>query len=409
MANVRILRGEPRYTQVTSRSGSPVGCWPRLVMNTATPPPVPLAYCFRRSPLVRSRGVFRRRTLVSELARSMWGLLVLLSAPALPAQGGINPSEASGPLVITVYQDARPVARGTYRVCVGTARDWEAYGMVATDNFGQAQFPNAPANGELRIHVEKSTRSSVMHGATLTYPIGPSRRELTVHLVPGLEVSCPGAPTRSIPEWTDSTGIVGTLQHTGTPIAVSRTLTFFTTTAGGVRALNVRGFASEYRTKQDEGGFSDWRRATQGQGMLSGVTHQITGEDARKTVTLQLRNGNFAVSPMYSVSFDFVDMYFCTLQYRRADHALAPPGVPEGAIGVETVRLQRGVREAFDTTWPSPNEKRPGFGMHLRTAIALGGHAVELTVRRGGITETTTLAPGVRQVFAADLVSARCL
>jgi hypothetical protein len=331
-------------------------------------------------------------------------------APALPAQGGIKPPEGlSGPLVITVQHRNRPVTAGAYRVCVGTARDWQAYGIVATDPQGQAQFPNAPPLGELVIHVEQALRTNVMFGASVTYQSGPGRRQLTVDVTPDNEVRCPGAPRRSMPELNDSTGIVGTLQHTGTPVAVSRTLTFFTTTAGGVRALNVRGFAVEYRTKQDEGVFSDWRRATQGQGTLTGVTHQITGNNGRKSVTLQLRNGRFAVSPMYPVSFDFVEIYFCELQYRRADHALAPAGVAEGAIGLESLRLQMGERKAFDTTWPSPNEKRPGFGMHLRTATNVGDHAVELTVRRLGQIETITLAPGGRQSFQADLVSARCL
>lgn len=370
---------------------------------------MPNADCFRRQPLVTSRGVFRRKTLVSELARRMAGLVFLLSAPALPAQGGFRPPEgAPGPLVITVQQGGRPVTAGAYRVCVGTARDWQAFGIVATDPQGQAKFPDAPPFGELEIHVEKAVRSSVMFGASVTHVSGPGRRQLTVNIAPDFEVRCPGAPKRSIPALTDSTGIVGTLQHTGTPVAVSRNLTFFTTTAGGVRALNIRGMAVEYRTKQDEGAFSDWRRATSGQGMLTGVTHQITGANGRKSVTLQLRNGAFAVSPMYPVSFDFVEIYFCELQYRRADHALAPAGVAEGAIGVESVRLQVGERKAFDTTWPSPNEKRPGYGMHLRTATNVGDHAVELTVRRLGINETITLAPGARQTFQADLVSTRC-
>jgi hypothetical protein len=370
---------------------------------------MPHANCFRRLPLAKRCSVFRQETFVCGLARGITGLLLLLLAPALPAQGGIKPLDGlAGPLVITVQHGSRPVTAGAYRVCVGTARDWQAYGIVATDPKGQAQFPNAPPFGELEIHVEKALRSSVMYGASITYQSGPGRRQLTVNVTPDFEVRCPGAPRRSIPELNDSTGIVGMLQHTGTPVAVSRNLTFFTTTAGGVRALNVSGMAVEYRTKQDEGGFSDWRRATQGPGTLTGVTHQITGNNGRKSVTLQLRNGRFAVSPMYPVSFDFVEIYFCQLQYRRADHALAPAGVAEGAIGLESLRLQVGERKAFDTSWPSPNEKRPGYGMHLRTATNVGDHAVELTVRRVGQTETITLAPGGRQSFQADLVSARC-
>jgi hypothetical protein len=337
-------------------------------------------------------------------------LLLLLSGAGLPAQvAPRRPVAERGPLVITAQIGGRPVRSFAYRVCVGTPRDLQAYGIGTTDASGSAQFPDAPEFGDLLISIEAVQSSSVIYGASVTHASVPSGRQITVDLAPNWTVRCPGATRRTVPGLLDSSGIVGTLQHTGTPVAVSRNLTFFTTTANGVRALTVSGLATEFRTRQDNLPFGEWRRATVTQGnLLEGVVHPITGPNGRKTVTLQLRNASFGVSPMYTVSFDLVEIYFCNVRYQRADHALAPSGVPEGSLGAEDLRLSLGERKSFDTAWPSPNEKRRGYGMHLRTALNTGEHAIELTVRRVGTTETVTLAPGVRQSFQADLVSARC-
>ncbi|WP_298269254.1 hypothetical protein [Gemmatimonas sp.] len=337
-------------------------------------------------------------------------LLLLPSVAALPAQvAPRRPVVERGPLVITAQIHGRPVPANAYRVCVGTPRDLQAYGIAATDPSGSAQFPDAPELGDLLISIEAVLSSNVMYGASVTHAAVPTRRQITVDLAPNWMVRCPGATRRTVPGLLDSSGIDGTLQHTGTPVAVSRNLTFFTTTTSGVRTLGVTGLAREFRTRQDDLPFGEWRRATVTQGnQLAGVVHPITGPNGRKTVTLQLRNGRFGVSPMYTVNVDFVEIYFCNVRYQRADHALAPFGVPEGSLGAEDLRLTLGERKTFDTAWPSPNEKRRGYGMHLRTALNTGEHAIELTVRRVGTTEAVTIAPGVRQSFQADLVSARC-
>jgi len=97
------------------------------------------------------------------------------------------------------------------------------------------------------------------------------------------------------------------------------------------------------------------------------------------------------------------------LTYQRANTAFAPKGVPEGNLGEEEVRVMIGETKSFDTSWPSPNEKKRGYGMHLRTAKNTGQHPIEVKLREGLVSSVHVYEPGDNYSIKADLVSVRCL
>lgn len=360
-------------------------------------------------------------------------LVTLVVSPAtILAQGGLGlpqvrpgpshqvPVIPDGPLVVTLQQDGKPVRGGLYRVCAGTAQDWQAYGIATAAN-GEASFPDAPHIGEVHIAVygtDGISRGRVM-GAVTTQQIFPTRRNVIVELAPNPATAarCSGVPQRpdssvSGPRVTGTLSSSGQTQSSGPPWTFQRNLTLFTrkdppTNTGVVEAS---GNPVEFRTREDGGPFGEWRRPVVAPSFISNVTHQITGSYGRKSITVQLRDSERRESPEYTVEVVFVaDMSLkCAIQYHRADNANAPYGMPQGSLGWEEMRLIGGETRRLDTAWPSPNEKSRGYGMHLRITTNTGQNPVRLTVRRFGLAESLTLAPGEERTFQHDLVSVHC-
>lgn len=106
----------------------------------------------------------------------------------------------------------------------------------------------------------------------------------------------------------------------------------------------------------------------------------------------------------------------CSLQYERADNALAALGRPDGDLGVETLALTPGNSVVFDTDWKY--EKRRGdanarFGSHLRRARNTGNAKMIVTVREvidpiRRIDRPDALYAGESASYRADLVEVRC-
>ena len=82
----------------------------------------------------------------------------------------------------------------------------------------------------------------------------------------------------------------------------------------------------------------------------------------------------------------------CTLEYRRADNMWANWGRADGDLGTETITLQPGQRKVFATDWSYEKRRNDGtnyYGSHLRRAVNAGAGPVELVVRGPGQLQLT--------------------
>jgi hypothetical protein len=116
----------------------------------------------------------------------------------------------------------------------------------------------------------------------------------------------------------------------------------------------------------------------------------------------------------------------CSIEYQRADNMLAAPGRPDGNLGKETLTLQPGQTQVFNTDWKYEKQRNDGrnyYGSHMRIVRNTGQRPVMLTFRgnasdlaKGGLATKVTgdrgtgqLAPGASASnLRADLMEVSC-
>jgi hypothetical protein len=334
---------------------------------------------------------------------------------SVSSQTSLTPSQlkplpipiAKKPLVVTVRNSYGAALGRGFKVCVGTKINHQEYGMMFNNDNGQASFADVPMLGPILISVEPMQESNVRYGAEVELNnIG--NQDVDVQVQPNWQARCPGVAQRIIPRATGRPGIIGTLRHSGGLIVPSRRVQFFTTSAGANEPyVEVTGRPTEFRTFEAPL-WSGWQSLNVTNGNQARlVTHDIRGGNGSKSIRVQFRNSAL-MSEEYQVGFDFVELYFCELTYQRANTAFAPKGVPEGNLGEEDVRVMIGETKSFDTSWPSPNENKRGYGMHLRTAKNKGTQPIEIKLRLAGVSSVHRIEPGFNYSTQADLLSVRC-
>jgi hypothetical protein len=298
-------------------------------------------------------------------------------------------------------------------VCVGDSTDTKRYGSkVMTNANGEIAFsvPIGAAvvitawdefsSGGIRRHTlggrEVVPIRSRTHRASITWD--PARRGMTCN-TPVL--------TKALPAVT-SLRLGDALRTMPQGLTRTRTVELLTTRVNGYNYIDLTAPATHFRVSQ-RGDFQGaaWQAAsvhplpTRGYRMRA-VEHQILGGDGRKTIYLQLRNDTGS-SPVSQVVVAYVDMYACRMVYGRAPGALA-----QLTMATETLTVMRAESRTLDVSWPSPNELRPGYGMHLRWARNVGEHPIELTVGGGVLWSKTVLEPRDTETFKADMRAVRC-
>ena len=116
----------------------------------------------------------------------------------------------------------------------------------------------------------------------------------------------------------------------------------------------------------------------------------------------------------------------CSIEYQRADNMFAAPGRPDGNLGKETLTLQPGQTQVFNTDWKYEKQRNDGrnyYGSHMRIVRNAGQRPVMLTFRgnasdlvKGGLATKVTgdrgtgqLAPGASAGnLRADLMEVSC-
>lgn len=303
-------------------------------------------------------------------------------------------------------------------VCVGDARDPKRYGTQQMANpTGEITFHGIPLGVEVLVTAWMEWGSATNYrGGRTTVQIPDrsfnARAEVVFEFSRGPTCLTPGlskeaAPTRTDPFIELDKHPLKTLP--GGPLIRSRELSIFNlehahSDPNRARLISVRNAPTEYRTSQNSS-FSgaSWRTMQRSDGAYRQISHQISGNDGRKTVYIQFRN-SAATSPTYALEFDFLDLYECNLEYGRAHNALES----NSTLGREQVRLLRAQSKMLNVAWPSPNESQPGYGMHLRWARNMGDHPIVLSVGGGVIWNEVILEPGKWKEFRADMRGVRC-
>jgi hypothetical protein len=75
------------------------------------------------------------------------------------------------------------------------------------------------------------------------------------------------------------------------------------------------------------------------------------------------------------------------LEFRRADNMWANWGRPDGFLGTETITLQPGQKKIFATDWAyekQRNDRANFYGSHLRHAVNRGAGSVHVRLRGPG-------------------------
>ncbi len=117
----------------------------------------------------------------------------------------------------------------------------------------------------------------------------------------------------------------------------------------------------------------------------------------------------------------------CSIEYQRADNMFAAPGRPDGNLGKETLTLQAGAKQVFNTDWKYEKQRNDGrnyYGSHMRIVRNAGQRPVVLAFRgnasdllKGGIAGITVvgergsgeLKPGQTAAnLRADLMEVSC-
>lgn len=348
-------------------------------------------------------------------------LLVLLAlavaAPPAAAQTPIRrpgTSPISGitirtSLEVLVLTGTTPARQA--RVCVGVLGDQSKFGEALTDNSGIARFSGVTPAEDLIITASKRRFSGNVQGVRIEHRMSGTSDRVEVTVANNGPTCATPTRTKALPPSAvlGPPALRGTLRTNAGTFATHRDI-LLRTHAGSPRDyLEVTGRPTAFRTAQDAAMTgADWRDATIEEDRMYYVGHEITGGDGRKTIWLELANGQGA-SEQYSVDVDFLEMYQCRVEYERADNALAEMGDPVGDLGIESLTLQRTESKTFNYAWPSENERKRGYGMHLRILRNVGDHAFEVSFGGGFVWNVRRIEPRTGATFRADMRSLRCL
>jgi hypothetical protein len=302
-----------------------------------------------------------------------------------------------------------PVKRAI--VCVGDSADTQRYGMQQILG-SEASFTDIPLGAGLIItaYTQDSFRSPVRGARIATTMRSSSERVEVVWDLWTAGPTCNTPPfTKALPDQPRAPELFGTLRTVPGPLARTRQVELVSRTEGSANYLEVTGAPTHYRTSQrsDFQG-SGWQTTQvmttrQAVSFVRPAPHEITGGDGTKRIYLQLKN-DVGVSRTYQFQLDFLNLYTCRLAYLRAPNAMATTGLMQ----TEELTIIRGQSKTLNVAWPSANEGRLGYGMHLRRASNEGDHRVELTVGGGLIWDKVVLEPGAKQNFRADMKAVRC-
>jgi hypothetical protein len=343
--------------------------------------------------------------------------LTLLGCTASALEGQRTVSRTA-PATVTVSVQYRAEPRGPLEtvkrafVCVGDSTDTKRYGVKQMSNeTGEIAF-SVPYGASILVtaYIEVGSRDRYTIGGRVAATVH-SRSQRVPVIWNGWErgMTC-NRPvlSKSLPGSDEPPRLRATLRTLPQTLSRTRDIEILTTTTSGTSYLEVAGVPAQFRISQ-RSDFSDaeWQDARvipspTGKNLMRAIPYELTGGDGRKTIYVQLRN-DAGVSPVSQVVINFVDIYTCRLRYQRAPNALERLTMAE-----ETLTVARGQSRTLDVAWPSANEGKPGYGMHLRWAKNSGDHPIELTVGGGLVWNQVTLEPNKSRSFQADLRAVRC-
>lgn len=348
--------------------------------------------------------------------RAILTLLVLVVvSPLVEAQAGRRPVMAS----LTVAVQIPDAATGTLIparrafVCVGDSTDTKRFGSkVMTNASGEIAF-SVPIGTAVVVTAwdEFSSGGSRRHtlGGRDVVPVRSRAHRVTIawdRSRRGMTCNTP-VLTKALPAVTPLQ-LGDALRTMPQGLTRTRTVELLTTRVDGYNYIDLTAPATHFRVSQrsDFQGAA-WQTASVQQLPARGyrmraVEHEILGGDGRKTIYMQLKNDTGS-SPVSQVVVAYVDMYACRLIYGRAPSALA-----QFRMAAETLTVMRAGSKTLDVSWPSPNEGKPGYGMHLRWARNVGEHPIELTVGGGVLWNKVVLEPRDTKTFKADMRAVRC-
>lgn len=301
--------------------------------------------------------------------------------------------------------NSTPTPLGRATICVGDSTNPRRYGTVQMLNpAGEKSISGVPRGAPVLVSVFHENGHVTMGARSARRLTGTNERfEFTLNgWENGPTCSTPlrskPLPTRPTPPY-----LAGRLRTSPAGLVRTRDIELFTTSQSMGNRLEVQAEPTAFRTSQsrDFGG-AQWRPTTGSYGTIPAIPHTIQGADGRKRIYLQLRNAT-GISDTYEVEIDFVDLYRCELTYARA-----PNATESRTMDTEELSLMRAQSRTLDVAWPSANEGKPGYGMHLRWARNTGDHPIEITVGGGLIWNRIVLEPRQYRAIRADLKSVRC-
>ena len=334
-------------------------------------------------------------------------LMLLCTAAAASGQ-------SSNTLRVFVNHEApngiAPVAGAT--VCAGTTTEPAKYGRQTTNTGGQVYFYALPGS-QVVVTVHKSgfvgQRKQVTTNGNDQFRLQPGSGGPT----------CPAASARPV--------VTGPL----TPAIASTTITRFSINNGAAEV--DRGQAvqlwvewtgetpTEYRVSENAGFpgavWQRWGPPRPVPGRTWRPTYLFQDQSpGEKTIYFQLRNVHGATSAIVSdrirmragADIGARRVEYCRLEIHRANNALASE--PDPALR-EVVQIPAGTVKRFNSVWPSPNEKRLGYGMHVRRLRNVGSRLIRGSSTPGagtGWIDLFTLLPGEAINVRFDLDSVSC-
>lgn len=294
--------------------------------------------------------------------------LIVFLAPA---------SAAAQNMVVIVNQGAdvgtSPIAGAT--VCVGTSAEPAKYGRLTTNSSGQVNFPEVPGT-ELLVTAHKPG----FRGRSKTAPASNWSRVERIGLQPGSGgPACPAPlPTTGQAEVTITTIRSFSINDNAAEMQAGAPAQLWVEWTGAAPA--------QYRVSERSGfpgaAWRRWGPPRPVPGRTWRPAYQFQDQSpGEKTIYIQLRNAHGRTSAIVSdrirleagADIGARRVESCQVEIHRADNALSSE--PSPALR-EVVRIPANTERRFNSAWPSANEKRPGYGMHVRRLRNLGPYPV---------------------------------
>jgi hypothetical protein len=342
-------------------------------------------------------------------------VLLVCTASALEGQRTISRTAPASVTISVQYRDEpggpMAIVKRAF-VCVGDSTDTKRYGVKQMLNDAGEIVFSVPYGASILVtaYNEEGGRNRYTIGSRVATTVR-SRSQRVPVIWNGWErgMTCDRPVlSKSLPGGDEAPRLRATLRTLPQTLSRTRDIEILTTTRSGTAYLEVGGIPRQFRISQrsDFAGAA-WQDARvlpspTGENLMRAIPFELAGGDGRKTIYVQLRN-DAGVSPASQVVVNYVDLYTCRLRYQRAPNALERLTMAE-----ETLAVVRGQSKTLDVAWPSANEGKPGYGMHLRWAKNAADHPIELTVGGGLVWNKVTLDRNESRSFKADLRAVRC-